>query len=64
MKKNKLFITVSFFSLIALASCAKDSPSDPDEIIWEDEVLGDPMVDPTNDNYRAFYEIFTSSLCH
>ena len=62
MRKNKLFITVSFFSLIALASCAKDSPSDPDEIIWEDEVLGDPMVDPTNDNYRTFYEIFTSSF--
>lgn len=62
MKKNKLFITVSFFSLIALTSCAQDSPSDPDEIIWEDEVLGDPMVDPTNDNYRTFYEIFTSSF--
>ena len=62
MRKNKLFITVSFFFLFFLASCAQDNPSDPDEIIWEDEVLGDPMVDPTNDNYRTFYEIFTSSF--
>ena len=54
MKKNKLFISVSFFSLIALASCGNNGPSDPDAINWEDEVLGEAMVDPTDDNYRTF----------
>ena len=50
MKKNKLLISVSFFSLIALASCGNNGPSDPDAINWEDEVLGEAMVDPTDDN--------------
>lgn len=40
-----------------------DEGNSKDDIInWDEEKLGDPMVDPTNDNYRVFYEIVPVSF--
>ena len=62
MKKTKYVFSLALSSLILLASCGSDAENvDPDLIQWEKEVLGEDMVDPTDDNYRTFYEIFSCS---
>lgn len=62
MKKTKYVFSLALSSLILLASCGGDAENvDPDVIQWEKEVLGEDMVDPTDDNYRTFYEIFSCS---
>ena len=62
MKKTKYVFSLALSSLILLASCGSDAENvDPDVIQWEKEVLGEDMVDPTDDNYRTFYEIFSCS---
>lgn len=38
------------------------TPAVDDTINWDEEKLGNPMVDPTNDNYRVMYEIFPISF--
>ena len=62
MKKTKYVFSLALSSLILLTSCGSDAENvDPDLIQWEKEVLGEDMVDPTDDNYRTFYEIFSCS---
>lgn len=72
MKGFKKIITLSFIgiSMGTLAACGKSSSSitlpeikiEPeDRIDWNSEVLGESMVDPIDDNYRVFYQIFPIS---
>ena len=62
MKKSKFVLFLTLSTLGVLTSCnskeaKKTEEIDTDIINWDKEVLGEDKVDPTDDNYRTFYEI-------
>lgn len=72
MKGIKKILNLSLIGLatMTLAACGKSSSSNKlpeiviepeDRINWDEEILGEPMANPINDNYRVFYQIFPIS---